>query len=217
MSGWSVVLADDHQVVRQGLRTLLETELGSVVIGEAEDGLAAVELVRRLAPNVLIVDLMMPGLTGLEVTRRVRQIAPHTQIVILSMHADESYVREALRVGATAYVLKESKAAEIVQAVRDAARGQRYLSPALSDRIIASYLQQYPPADDPYELLTTRERDVLHLAALGLTAAEIAERLMLGVRTVESYRTSLMRKLELRHQTDLVLYAIKHGIITLPT
>ncbi|HEY0605446.1 MAG TPA: response regulator transcription factor [Herpetosiphonaceae bacterium] len=216
MTRLSVVLADDHDVVRHGLRTLLETQLSCHVVGEAADGRATVDLVRQQTPDVLVVDMMMPGLTGLEVTRRVRQLVPHTRIVVLSMHADESYIREALRAGATAYVLKESKAAEIVQAVRDAAQGQRYLSPGVSERIIASYLQHYPATDDPYELLTDRERDVLHLAARGLTAAEIAEQLTVGVRTVESYRTSLMRKLDLRHQTDLVLYAIKRGIISLP-
>lgn len=217
MSGLRVVLADDHHVVRQGLRALLENELGAYVLAEAADGLTAVELVRQHTPDVLVVDMMMPGLTGLEVTRRVRHATPHTRIVILSMHADESYVREALRAGAIGYVLKESKGAEILHAVRDAAQGQRYLSPALSDRIISSYLQHDPAAEDPYDLLTDRERDVLHLAALGLTATEIAERLTLGVRTVESYRTSLMRKLEFRHQTDLVLYAIKRGIIPMPS
>jgi DNA-binding NarL/FixJ family response regulator len=132
------------------------------------------------------------------------------------MHADEAYVREALRAGATAYVLKESKAAEFVQAVRDVATGRRYLSPALSERIITTFVQQAgAPTTDPYDLLTDRERDVLHLAALGLSAQEIAERLTLSIRTIETYRMSVLRKLELRNQTDLVRYALKRGVISL--
>ena len=216
MNALTIVLADDHHVVREGLKSLLETELGCVVAGEAADGFAAAALAERLKPDVLVIDMMMPGLTGLEVTRRVRQRAPQTRIVVLSMHADESYVREALRAGATAYVLKESKAAEFVQAVREAAAGRRYLSPALSERAIEAYIQQTEAAtSDLYELLTDRERDVLHLAAQGHTGAEIAERLSIGARTVESYRANLMRKLGLRTQTDLIRYALRRGIISL--
>ena len=216
MSALTIVLADDHPVVRGGLRTLLEVELGAQVIGEAADGLMALQLVEQLQPDLLVVDLMMPGLTGLEVVRRVHQRVPHTRAVVLSMHADEAYVLEALRAGAIGYVLKESQAAEFVQAVREAAAGRRYLSSALSERIITTYIEQVgAPVTDPYELLTERERDVLHLAARGLTAQEIAERLELSTRTVETYRTSVLRKLALRNQTDLIRYALKRGIISL--
>jgi DNA-binding NarL/FixJ family response regulator len=212
----TIVLADDHQVVRSGLRTLLEADLGAQIVGEAADGLEAVQLVERLQPDILIVDLMMPGLTGLEVARRVRQRARQIGIIVLSMHAAESYVREALRAGATGYVLKESPAAEVVQAVRAAADGQRFLSPALSERLIGAYIEQSSTTtDDPYDLLTDREREVLYLAALGQTGPEIAERLVLSVRTVENYRAGVLRKLDLHNQTDLVRYAIKRGIITL--
>lgn len=216
MSALTIVLADDHHVVREGLKTLLETELGCVVVGEAADGFEAMALVERLRPDVLVVDVLMPGLTGLEVTRRVRQYAPQTRVVVLSMHSDESYVREALRAGATAYVLKEAKATEFVQAVREAAAGRRYLSTALSERAIEAYIQQIEATTtDLYEMLTTRERDVLHLAAQGHTAAEIAEQLSIGIRTVETYRANLMRKLGLRTQTDLIRYALRRGIIAL--
>lgn len=212
----TIVLADDHQVVRSGLRTLLEADLGAQIVGEAADGLEAVQLVERLQPDILIVDLMMPGLTGLEVARRVRQRARQIGIIVLSMHAAESYVREALRAGATGYVLKESPAAEIVQAVRAAADGRRFLSPALSERLIDAYIQQSSTTtDDPYDLLTDREREVLYLAALGHSGPEIAERLVLSVRTVENYRAGVLRKLDLHNQTDLVRYAIKRGIIAL--
>jgi len=150
------------------------------------------------------------------VVRRVQQLAPATRVVVLSMHADELYVRDALRAGATAYVLKESQASEFVQAVREASQGRRYLSHALSERMIERYIQQEGmSADDPYELLTERERAVLQLAALGHTAAEIAAQLSLSSRTVETYRTNVLQKLDLRNQTDLVRYAIKRGIISL--
>jgi two-component system, NarL family, response regulator NreC len=212
----TIVLADDHQVVRSGLRTLLEADLGAQIVGEAADGLEAVQLVERLQPDIVIVDLMMPGLTGLEVARRVRQRGRQIGIIVLSMHAAESYVREALRAGATGYVLKESPAAEVVQAVRAAADGRRFLSPALSERLIDAYIQQSSTTtDDPYDLLTDREREVLYLAALGQTGPEIAERLVLSVRTVENYRAGVLRKLDLHNQTDLVRYAIKRGIIAL--
>jgi DNA-binding NarL/FixJ family response regulator len=138
----SVVLADDHPVLRQGLRTLLEREFGYAVVGEAADGPGAIEIVARLLPNVLVVDIKMPGMSGLEVIRQVRQRAPQTRVVVLSMHADALYVREALRAGAAGYVLKEAHASEFVQAVREAAQGRRYLSRALTENVIDSYLQQ---------------------------------------------------------------------------
>lgn len=216
MNRVSVVLADDHHVMRQGLRSLLERELGCLVVGEAADGPATLGLVERLKPDVLVVDLMMPGMTGLEVIRQVRLGAPHTQVVVLSMHADDFYVREALRAGALGYVLKESQAAEFVQAVREVAQGRRYLTLRLAEHLIDSYLQQLGTSvEDPFDLLTESERAVLELAALGQTAGEIAKRLALSPRTVETYRTNLLHKLDLRNQSELVRYAIKRGIIPL--
>jgi two-component system, NarL family, response regulator NreC len=212
----SIVLADDHHVMRQGLRSLLERELHCAVVGEAADGRAAVALVTQLKPDVLVVDLMMPTMSGIEVIRALRSSVPQTRIVVLSMHADDLYVREALRAGAVAYVVKEAQASEFVQAVREAAAGRRYLSSALSERLIDSYLQQTGSAvEDSYELLTERERAVLQLTALGATSAEIAAQLALSMRTVETYRTNILHKLDLRHQTDLVRYAIKRGLIPL--
>jgi DNA-binding NarL/FixJ family response regulator len=216
MRSLSIVLADDHQVVRSGLRTLLEADLEAQIVGEAADGFEAIQLVEQLQPDILIVDLMMPRLGGLEVARRVRQHGRRIGIVVLSMHAAESYVREALHAGATGYVLKESPASEVVQAVRAAADGRRFLSPTLSERLIDAYIQQASTTtDDPYDLLTEREREVLYLAALGHSVPEIAERLILSVRTVENYRAGVLRKLDLRNQTELVRYAIKRGIIAL--
>lgn len=211
----TIVLADDHHVVRQGLRALLEAEPAFRVIGEAGDGLEAVRQVEHLRPDVLVLDLMMPGLSGLEVTRQVRKRSPRTCVVVLSMHANEAYVLEALRAGAAAYVLKESTSVELVRAIHEAASGRDYLSPPLSQRAIEAYIRKAKEAiQDPYEGLTTREREVLHLAAEGLTNAEIATRLSLSPRTIEDYRANLMHKLSLRTQTDLIRYALQRGIIT---
>ena len=212
----SIVLADDHAVLRQGLRSLLEHELGYAVVGEAADGPTAIELVARLLPNVLVIDLMMPGMSGLEVIRQVHARAPHTQVVVLSMHADAPYVREALRAGAVGYVLKEAPASEFVQAIYEAAQGRRYLSLGLTEQQLDSAVPQIGTGvDDPYDLLTDSERAVLKLAAQGHTSATIAKRLSLSPRTVETYRTNLLHKLDLRNQTELVRYAIKRGIIPL--
>jgi len=216
MTGTTIVLADDHNVVRQGLRALLETEPDFRVVGEAGDGLGAVHLVERLQPDVLVLDLMLPGLSGLEVTRLVRQGSPQTRVLILSMHADEAYVLRALKNGAAGYALKDSSVADLVQAVREVAGGRRYLSPPLSERAIERYAQRAEGVtEDSYEQLTTREREVLHLAAEGHTNAEIGALLGISPRTAETHRANLMRKLGLKSQTDLIRYALRRGILPL--
>ena len=210
----TIVLADDHPVVRQGLRALLEAEPDFYIVGEASDGREAAQLVERLPPDVLVLDLMMPGLSGLEVTRQIRQRSPQTRIVILSMYANKAYVLEALRNGAAGYVLKKSTAAELVRAVREVTTGRRYLSPPLSEEDIETYLKKAEASKtDPYELLTTRQREVLHLIVEGHTNAEIAARLVISPRTVEFHRANLMRKLGLRNQADLIRYALQRSIL----
>jgi len=212
----TIVLAEDHHIVRQGLHILLQAERNFSIIGETGDGLEAVQLVERLQPDVLVLDLMMPSLNGLEVTRQVTKRAPQTRIIILSMHANEAYVREALRNGAAGYVLKESSAADLVQAVREAIAGRRYLSPPLSERAIDAYIQKAEAATlDVYDTLTTREREVLHLVAEGNTIGTIASRLFISPRTVETHRTNLMRKLSLRSSAELVRYALQRGLLPL--
>lgn len=212
----SIVLADDHHVVRQGVRALLEAEADLRIVGEAGDGLETVQLVERLRPNILVLDLMMPGLNGLEVTRQVRLRSPQTRVVVLSMYADEAYVLEAMRNGAVGYVLKDASVAELVKAVREAALGRRYLSPPLSERAIEAYIQKAQESMlDPYETLTTREREILQLSAEGYTNGEIAERLSISPRTAETHRSNLMRKLGLRTQADLIRYALRKGILPL--
>ena len=210
----TIVLADDHNVVRHGLRALLEAEPDFRVIGEASDGLETAQMVERLKPDVLVVDLMMTGINGLEVTRQVSKRSPGTNVVVLSMYGNEGYVLEALRAGAKAYVLKESTAEELVRAVREAAMGNHYLGPPLSERAIEAYTQKTESAVlDPYDTLTTREREVLHLVAQGCANAEIASRLFISRRTVEIHRANMMRKLSLHSQTQLVRYAIQRGIL----
>ena len=211
----SILLADDHHVVRQGLRTLLETYPDLMVLGEASDGLDTLRQVERFKPHVLVVDLMMPGVGGLEITRLVKRDFPQTRIVILSMHANEAYVIEALRSGAAAYVLKEATADELIHAIREAAAGRRYLSPPLSEHAIEAYaLKSNDGASlDLYETLTTRERQVLHLAAEGHSSPDIAERLSISPRTAETHRANLMRKLGLHSQTELVQFSIRRGIL----
>ena len=217
MSKTRILLADDHRVVREGFRALLQSEPDFEIVGETGDGLEAVRLVEQQKPHVLVVDLMMPGLNGLEVARQVTHRSPRTRIVVLSMHANEAYVLEALKNGASAYVLKDASAAELVRAVREALAGRRYLSPPLSEPAIDSYIERAKSSDslDLYDTLTNREREVLQLAAEGHTNGEIASRLFISPRTVETHRANVMRKLGLRSQTELVRYALQRGILPL--
>ncbi|MDD5095366.1 MAG: response regulator transcription factor [Dehalococcoidia bacterium] len=209
----SIVLADDHHVVRQGLRALLESYQDFTVVGETSSGLEATQLTEKLKPDILLLDLMMGVMNGFEVTRQVRKRSPTTAVVILSMYADEAYVLEALRAGAKAYALKESTSEELVHGIRQAFAGHRYLSSQLSELAIKHYLSKTDQSDlTTYETLTMREREILHLVANGMTSAEIAQRLQVASHTVDLHRSSMMRKLGLKNQIQLVRYAILRGI-----
>ncbi len=212
----SIVIADDHPVLRRGMRALLETEADFSVVGETGDGLEAVRLVERLVPDVLILDLMMPSLSGLEVIRVVRRRTPRTRVVVFSLHGDNAFVAEALKNDATGYVLKGCEEEALVLAVREAAAGRRFLSAPVTERAIDAYIEQARAApSDSHETLTEREREVLQLAAEGSTSAEIAARLHISQRTVENHRANLMRKLGLKNHSELVRYAVRRGLIPL--
>lgn len=216
MSRTTILLADDHTIVRRGLRIMLAAEADLVVIGEAANGLEVADLVERLQPHVLVLDIMMPGLTGLEVTRKVSKSFPQTRIIILSTYSNEAYVSEALRSGAAGYVLKAASTRELIHAVRTVMAGGRYLSPPLSELAIEAYLRRTVPNPvDLYSTLTMREQEVLHLAAQGGSNSEVAVRLGISPRTAETYRANLMRKLGLHSQTDLIRYALQRKILPL--
>jgi DNA-binding NarL/FixJ family response regulator len=211
-----MLLADDHPIVRQGLRNLLVSEQDFKVVGEASDGLIAIELVNRLRPDVLIVDMMMPGLNGLDVIRRAKHRTPDLHIIVLSMQNADAYVVDALRFGASGYVLKDTGPAELIQAIRDVIAGKRYLSPAITKRLAKGNIHvKDENIEDPFQRLTHREHEVFQLTVEGNTSAEIATRLFISIRTAELYRAKVMAKLGLHSQNDLIRYALKRGILSL--
>ena len=210
----TVLLADDHPIVRQGLRHLFDAQPDMKIVGEASDGLQVVQLAEKFKPSVLILDIMMPGLNGLEVLRQVKERSPESCCIVLSMQSADVYVVEALKAGALGYVLKETGPSELLNAVQQVIQGQRYLSPKISERLIDVLIQttETVPAD-PYQSLTNREREVLQMAAEGLTSSEIAKRLSISPRTAELHRGRMMNKLGLHNQTELIRYALKRGIL----
>jgi two-component system, NarL family, response regulator NreC len=210
----TIVLADDHPVVRRGMQALLEAEKDFSIVGIAAEGLETVRLVERWKPDVVVLDLMMPGLSGLEVLRIIRERSPRTRVVILSMYSSAAFVTQALQHGATGYVLKGSSEEDLVRATREAAAGRRFLSPPVTEIAINAYIERSKTGPfDPHETLTTRQREVLQMVAEGKTNAEIAERLHISPRTVENHRSTVMQKLGLQNQTDLIRYAIRRGLI----
>ncbi len=209
-----VLLADDHAILRDGIRALLTDHPDIVVIGEAEDGHWAVHLAHELHPNVVLMDIGMPRLNGLEATRQIKHDCPEVAILILTMHDNEEYLRQVLAAGASGYVLKRAAASELVAAIRAVHRGEAALSPAVARLLIEDYLRSEDGriAATPSDL-TPREREVLQLIAEGHTSKQIAELLCLSVKTVQAHRTSLMQKLDLHDRGDLIKYAIQKRII----
>ena len=211
-----IVLADDHTVMRSGLRLLLERQPNLEVVGEASDGKQAVEIAAAEKPDVVIMDIAMPHLNGVEAARQITQRNPHTAIAILSMHSDESYVIRSLKAGARAYLLKDSAEADLIAAVQAITEGKSFFSPAVSRILKEDYMHQLADmgAEDTYELLTPREREVLQLVAEGKSNKEVANLLNLSLYTVETHRTHILQKLNLHSVPELILYAVRKGIIS---
>jgi DNA-binding NarL/FixJ family response regulator len=210
-----VLLADDHGIVRRGMRALLEREPDIEVVAEAADGLETLRLFESARPDVAILDIAMPRLNGIEVTTRLLKLAPSLRVVILSMYADESYVVRALAAGAKAYLLKEATEDDLVRAVRAVAAGKSFFSPAVSRVLLEDYVRQLKQRgmEDSYHLLTDREREVLQLLAEGRSNKEVAAVLGVGLSTVETHRANLMQKLGLRNTAEIVLYAVRKRVI----
>jgi len=213
----TVFLADDHAVVRDGLRVLLEAQHRIKVIGDAANGRDAVRRVTRLRPDVAIIDIAMPELNGIEATCQIRQLCPDTQVVILSVHSTTEHIFRALQAGARGYLLKESAGAEVAKAVLAVCEGQRYLSTQISDRVVDEFVRQRELNRDrsPLARLSPREREVLQLVVEGKSSAEIANILSLSPKTVETYRSRLMHKLDINDLPNLVKFAVQHGITPL--
>jgi len=209
-----VVLLDDHDIVRQGIKSLLDAQPDIMVAGDTDDGAKALGLVERYRPNVLVTDFKLTGIMGLEVTRQVRQRFPNTRVVVLSMYSNVVHVVEALRSGASAYVVKDAGIQELIDAVRAAAADQVYLSSQLDPDAIEDYRRQSEAETiNPYDELTKREREVLILVAQGYTSGQIADMWVVSRRTVETQRASMMHKLDLETQADLVRYALRRGLL----
>ena len=211
-----ILLADDHTVVRKGLRLLLESHPGFQVIADAADGRAAVALAAEHTPDVVVMDVAMPNLNGIEAARQISAKLPHTAIVFLSMHSDESYVLKALKAGARAYLLKDSAEQDLIGAVIAVSEGKAFFSPAISKMLVEDYMRQMQERqiEDSYELLTTREREILQLLAEGKSNKDIAGVLNLSLYTVETHRGNILQKLNLHSGAELILYAIRKGVIS---
>jgi DNA-binding NarL/FixJ family response regulator len=204
-----VVLADDHHLLRQGVRALLEAN-GLTVVGEAGDGREAIRIVQETQPDFAVLDVMMPLLNGLDVVREIRRVSPHTKSLLLTMHTDDSFVMESLRVGVKGYLLKTQTVEDVVQAIREVSKGSFYLSPGISQAVIQAYLAKTELPPDP---LTTREREVLQLVAEGMTTKKVAGLLGVSVKTAESHRNRIMDKLDIHDTASLVRYSIRRRLI----
>lgn len=209
----SVLIADDHRLFRDGLVKILEPCNDIQVVGEASDGLEALKKVEQLNPQIVLLDLSMPKLSGLEVARRLKKEHPHIKIVILTMHEEEEYTLKMIRAGVSGYMLKDSAARDVIDAIRNAHEGKAFFSPQVSKILAESYRDITSPAEDPYERLNDREREVLQLILEGHTNKKIAATLFLSPKTVDNHRTNLMRKLNVHSVSELVLWAAKKGIL----
>lgn len=209
-----ILLAEDHALVRAGIRMLVESLEGMAVVAECENGHQAVEETRRTRPHVVLMDITMPGLNGLDATARISGEMPDVRVLILSMHASEEYVSQALRAGATGYLLKGGRPEELELAIRSAMRGESYLTPAVSRKLVDDYLRRVGAHPGEGELLTSRQREVLQLIAEGLSTKQVASKLKRSVKTVENHRNQIMHRLAIHDVAGLVRYAIRIGLIS---
>lgn len=210
-----ILLADDHAILRRGLRALLEREPDLEVVGESADGRDTLKQVEDLSPDIVVLDITMPNLNGIEAARQILSRGTSTAVLILSMHSDEGYVLRALRAGARGYLLKDAVEGELIQAIRAVAAGKAYFSPEVSKLLVEDYVQgmRQRGLQDSHELLTPREREVLQLLAEGKTSKDIASMLALSVYTVDTHKANLMQKLSLHSMAELILYSVRKGII----
>ncbi len=210
-----VLLAEDHTIVRKGLRSLLDAEADIEVVGEAEDGRQAVEKAQQLRPDIVLMDITMPGLNGLEATRQLKKYCPEVKVVALTVHTNEEYILQVLRAGADGYLVKQAAVEELILAIQAVCRGDSFLSPSISRKVIEEYSRRAEASapEDNYEQLTGREREVLQLVAEGRSNREIAETLHVAVKTVEAHRSNLMDKLDIHNTADLTRYALRKGVI----
>jgi two-component system response regulator NreC len=212
-----VLLVEDHTLVRKGIRSLLEAEADIEVAGEAENGHEALQKVQALNPQVVLMDITMPSLNGLEATRQIKKQYPHIHVLILTMHTDEEYIFQVLQAGASGYLIKQAELRELVSAIRTVHRGELVLSPSISKTVIENYARLAREADvrDSYDQLSDREREVLQLIAEGYGNREISEQLFVSVKTVEAHKSRIMSKLEINNMAQLVKYAIRKGLSSL--
>jgi len=208
-----VILADDHTLVRAGLRSLVEQLKDVSVVAEANNGHEVLALAETHHPDVVLMDLSMPGMNGLEAALRLKKDHPQIKIIVLSMHASEEYVLQALRAGASGYLVKDSAPLELALALQAVARGETYLSPPISRQVVDSYMQRVGQTDDPLAVLTGRQREILQLIAEGSSTKDIARKLNLSVKTVETHRAQLMERLDIHEVAGLVRFAIRHGLV----
>jgi two-component system response regulator NreC len=216
MNDIRIVLADDHTLVRQGLRLMLEREPGLKVVAEAANGREALDIVDATLPHVIIMDLAMPTLNGIEAARQIHLKHPTTNIVVLSMHSDESYVLRALKAGVRAYLLKDSADTDLINAIKAVTEGKAFFSPAISRVLVEDYVRQLQQkgVEDSYDLLTSREREILQLIGEGKSNKDVAQMLNLSPYTVETHRSNVMEKLNLHSVPELILYAVRKGVVS---
>lgn len=217
MSKIKVLIADDHAILREGIKALLERHEDIEVVGEAADGAEAIRKVTELNPDVVLMDIAMPGLGGLEATLELRRISPETKIIVLTQYDNREYIYRFFKAGVSGYVLKKAMGTELLSAIRSVYNGGTFLYPSVASKVVEGYLSEgaKPPAADPYESLTDREKQVLKLIAEGYSNKQIGELLCVSVKTVMGHRTNIMEKLNIHNRTELVKFAIRHGLIEL--